>query len=452
VISKGFQIILVLMILLLVFSAGCARKAVRSTPPEKPGESVEEAEKTEEKTAKEEVAVDYQRIELKLFDFMQVEQVPGLYNSYNPQFSTNERYLAFEVDQGTIKKIRIYTIDINKSDYTLEFEKVREVSLTDTSADRLTDNLFESFSEESFNYEFTWFPFSSSFIFTSNAGLGEYNLYAGSVQENDRVLRQIQESLHPRQYNGYFMVTEEFRKDGQARVSPDGTKIVFSSGRTGSGDLYLFDITSGTLDQLTSGMDTDLFPQWSPDGKDIVFTTGGEAAHDIHIIRDVGSPDQCEEVLVSWFFDDVLPSFSPDGRFVSFYTTYNQERDPFNTKRWGIMIVPSDGSGPSAGKELINYFHIPDVIKDNTQGTAWFPDSRHIIFAKNIDSDYNPIYIYDIQERTEEYIDTGTRINHDITVSRHGLVSFRAQQLGWDRIFIASSTYFQEYLNEKFAK
>ncbi len=437
-----------------VLFAGCERKAIRTPSAEKPPESDETVEQTVQKEAEEDFAVDFQGIELKLFDFMQVEEIPGLYNSYNPQFATNEKFLAFEVDQGMIKKIRIYAVIINKSDekYSLEFEKVREVSLTNTSEGRLSDDLFESFSEESYNYEFTWFPFSSSFIFTSNAGLGEYNLYAGAVLENDRVLSEIRESLHPKQYNGYFMVTEEFRKDGQARVSPDGKKIVFSSGRTGNGDLYLFDITNGGLQQLTSGMDTDLFPQWSPDGRDIVFTTGGKTAHDIHIIRNVGSPDQREEVLVSWFFDDVLPSFSPDGRFVSFYTTYNRERDPFNTKRWGIMIVPADGSGPRAGQELIDYFNIPDVIKDNTQTTAWFPDSRHIIFAKNIDSDYNPIYIYDIEDRTEKYVDTGTRINHDITVSRHGLVSFRAQQLGWDRIFVASSTYFQEYLNEKFTK
>jgi len=447
-------VIALLLFLVGVMFVGCAKESVRIPPTEKPPEAAGAVEQTVEEEVEEDISIDYQGIELKLFDFMQVEEIPGLYNSYNPQFAINEKYLAFEVDQGMIKKIRIYAVSINREDekYSLQFEKVKEVSLTDTSVDQLTDDLFESFSEESFNYEFTWFPFSSSFIFTSNAGLGEYNLYAGAVLENDRVLGEIKRSLHPKQYNGYFMVTEDFRKDGQARVSPDGEKIVFSSGRTGNGDLYLFDLTSGTLQQLTSGMDTDLFPQWSPDGRDIVFTTGGKTAHDIHIIRDVGTSDQREETLVRWFFDDVLPSFSPDGRFVSFYTTYNRERDPFNTKRWGIMIVPSDGSGPRAGKGLIDYFHIPDVIKDNTQTTAWFHDSRHIIFAKNIDSDYNPIYIYDIEDRTEEYVDTGTRINHDITVSRHGLVSFRAQQLGWDRIFVASSTYFQEYLNEKFKK
>ena len=114
------------------------------------------------------------------------------------------------------------------------------------------------------------------------------------------------------------------------------------------------------------------------------------------------------------------------------------------------MIIPSDGSAPAAGKELIEYFHVADVVKDNSQATAWFPDSKHIIFAKNIESDYNPIYIYNVETRQERLIDTGTAINHDITVSPHGLVSFRAQVLGWDRIFIASTTYFQEYIKLNF--
>jgi hypothetical protein len=157
-------------------------------------------------------------------------------------------------------------------------------------------------------------------------------------------------------------------------------------------------------------------------------------------------------VLVKWFFDDVLPSYSPDGRYISFYTTYNRERDPFNTKRWGIMIVPSDCSAPKAGEELIPFFHIGDVVKDNVQGTAWFPDSRHLLYAKHIDSDYNPIYIYDIEQRAEKLVDSGTDINHDLTVSPHGLVSFRAQRFGWDRVFIASTTFFQEYLREYYAE
>jgi Tol biopolymer transport system component len=399
-----------------------------------------------------EIDLDYGSIELSVTGVEQVEEKPGLFNSYNPQFSSDDRYLSFEVNLGNYKKIHIFRLEpLEGSEwYTHNFRRVKEVFLDEAFGDELTDELFEGNSGESFNYEFSWFPRSSSFIFTSNAGLGEYNLFIGSVEDSDGVLKDIRKRLDPKQHGDYFMMTEEIRKDGQAKVSPDGNRIVFTSGRTGNGDLYLYDLESAKLTRLTSSDETDFFPRWSPDGRDIVYTTGGKQSHDIHVIRNVSTGEAEEEVLVHWFFDDVLPSYSPDGRYISFYTTYNRERDPFNTKRWGIVIIPADGSAPKAGDELIPYFRVSDVIKDNAQGTAWFPDGRHIIFAKNIDSDYNPIYIYNVEENTELLVETGTDINHDITVSLHGLISFRAQLFGWDRIFVASTTYYQEYLGELF--
>ena len=327
-----------------------------------------------------------------------------------------------------------------------KFKKVKEVYLEERFGETLTEDLFESSFQESFNYEFSWFPRSGSFIFTSNAGMGEYNLFIGALDEKDSVLSGIVSRLKPKQFGSYYMMTEEVRKDGQARVSPDGKWLVFTSGRTGNGDLYLLDLDSGKLKRLTSSDETDLFPRWSPDSNDIVYTTGGKHSHDVHIIRDAVSPTHTDEVLVKWFFDDVMPGYSSDGKWISFYTTYNKERDPFNTKRWGIMIIPADGSAPDSGSKLVDYFHSSDVIKDDSQGIAWFPDGKHIMYAKNIDTDYNPVYIYNVENRVERVVETGTDINHDIRVSPHGLVSFRAQVLGWDRIFIASTTYFKEFM------
>ncbi len=434
------------MILVLLAASvwGCTRSVQEPGPP------------TDRQAGREMEPVDpdipYDDFTLEIGDIRMVESTPGLYNSYNPRFTTDERYLAYEVNEGNYKKILVYQVDVEPEGegYRLSFSKLQEVSLGDSLKGELTDSLFEGLVEESFNYEFSWFPASSTFLFTSNAGKGEYNIFAGAVWEDDRIFSLLKKRLNPAELGRYLLLTEAQRKDGQARVSPDGTRIVFASARSGNGDLYLYDLTDGRLQQVTMSEETDLFPRWSPDGRDVMFTSGGETSHDIRIVRNVGTDHQREEVLVHWFFDDVLPSFSPDGRYISFYTTYNKERDPFNTRRWGLMIIPSDGSAPPAGEELIAYFHLSDVIKDNSQGAAWFPDSRHIMFAKNIDSEYNPLYIYDIQDRTERFIDTGTDINHDITVSRHGLVSFRAQSMGWDRIFVASSTYFQEYLHETF--
>ena len=432
-------------LILIMLLAGCTRsvKVDEQPPVEEEVDILIEVEMIPE----EEVIPDYDSIGLEILNIQLVEEKAGSYNSYNPQVSFNEEYIAFEISHEMFNKIYIYRIikpaSTEVSGYT--FERIQEVHLEESFGEELIEDFFESSIQESFNYEFTWFPKGSSFIFTSNAGMGEYNLFIGSAESDDTSFIRIQHRLKPKSFGSYFMMTEDVKKDGQARVSPDGTRIVFTSGRTGNGDLYLLDLTTGDLKRLTHSEYTDFFPRWSPDGKDIAFTTGGKQAHDIHVIRNVGKDNEREEVLIKWFFDDVLPQYSPDGEKISFYTTYNEERDPFNTKRWGIMIIPSDGSAPEAGNALIEYFHASDVIKDNIQGTAWFPDSTHMVFAKNIDSDYNPIYIYDIETREERFVKTDTNINHDITVSPHGFMSFRAQVLGWDRVFIASTTFYEEY-------
>lgn len=430
---------------ILMVITGCT-KSVKY--PETPVQKEPEPEQP----AEPEVKLDYDQISLEIIHIQQLDEKAGPFNTYNPKFSFDESYIAVEVNLDTFNKIYIYRINSGElpDDFAFMIQKVQEVYLAESHDEKIIEDFFRSSFQESFNYEFNWFPASSSYLFTSNAGIGEYNIFIGSVEPEDFTLEAIQQSIHPKSFGDYFMMTEEVKKDGQASVSPDGTKIAFTSGRTGNGDLYLLNLVKGDLKRLTYSEDTDFFPRWSPDSRDIVYTTGGKHSHDIHIIRNAGKENEYNEVLIKWFFDDVLPAYSPDGEKISFYTTYNKERDPFNTKRWALMIIPSDGSAPQAGKELIKYFHMPDIVKDNTQGTAWFPDSTHIILAKNIDRDYNPIYIYNTETRQESLVETGTNINHDISVSSNGLISFRAQVLGWDRIFIAVSTYFQEYRREKY--
>lgn len=55
--------------------------------------------------------------------------------------------------------------------------------------------------------------------------------------------------------------------------SPDSRTIVFSALEGGVTDLYLYDIETGRLRQLTDDQFADLQPAWSPDGREIAFVT-----------------------------------------------------------------------------------------------------------------------------------------------------------------------------------
>ena len=55
--------------------------------------------------------------------------------------------------------------------------------------------------------------------------------------------------------------------------SPDGTSIAFSALAGGFTDLFMCDVASGTLQQLTDDAFADLQPAWSHDGRSIAFAT-----------------------------------------------------------------------------------------------------------------------------------------------------------------------------------
>ncbi len=55
--------------------------------------------------------------------------------------------------------------------------------------------------------------------------------------------------------------------------SPDGGQIVFSGVKGGIADLFVIDVASGTVRQVTNDRFADLQPAWSPDGETIAFVT-----------------------------------------------------------------------------------------------------------------------------------------------------------------------------------
>ena len=73
-------------------------------------------------------------------------------------------------------------------------------------------------------------------------------------------------------------VEKQFRPDGLGGVlnvawSPNGREIAFSGTKGGISDLYVADVATGAIRQLTNDKYADLQPAYSPDGRSIAFAT-----------------------------------------------------------------------------------------------------------------------------------------------------------------------------------
>jgi len=68
------------------------------------------------------------------------------------------------------------------------------------------------------------------------------------------------------------------------RLSPDGKRLVVSKidPRSGSGDLYVTDLASGTSVPITSDQNHEFSPVWSPDGRIVVFAMNDNAPPFLH--------------------------------------------------------------------------------------------------------------------------------------------------------------------------
>jgi TolB protein len=101
--------------------------------------------------------------------------------------------------------------------------------------------------------------------------------------------------------------------------SPDGTKLALTlSGSGGNLDVWLLDLRTQQLQQLTDDPSVDTEPAWSPDGKSIYFTSDRSGAPQIYKL-DVANPQRVQRITFGSNYD-ARPRVSPDGRHLAFVT------------------------------------------------------------------------------------------------------------------------------------
>jgi Tol biopolymer transport system component len=334
---------------------------------------------------------------------------PG-HNDSNPIWSPTGRLIAFERSIGDKREI------IVARDDGVVLQKIYcRLSDGDDDLQLFLPGIIE---DVSYNAGLSWSPSERSLVFMSNGGSGNYDLYLLPVLGEESTIR----------------LTEHTEKDSHPHWSPVADRLVFVSGRTGKAEIYLMDLVTRKVNQLTQGKKTYLYPQWSPDGKKIVMIYGSNENHDIYLIEDIDRPTETLRPLTTWRYDDLRPVWSPDGTKIAFYSNYNLENNP---KLWSLIVINADGSSADKGEDLVEKIVAVDVIPDIEGGPAWMLDSKRIVYVKNDEQSYNPIYVVDIENNTNFSINTGTKMNHDVVCSLNGTIAFRAQVEQWDHIYIA---------------
>jgi Tol biopolymer transport system component len=329
-------------------------------------------------------------------------------NDSNPAWSPRGAFIAFERSVGDKKEIRITLPDGTP---------IQTVYFMLSDGGKETKFFLPGVSEEtSYNAGITWSPDQCRFVYMSNGGEGNYDIYLQDLGVNAPV-----------------RLTDHKEKDGQAHWSPVADRLVLVSGRTGNGDIYLLDLKTRGLTRLTRGGEAYLYPQWSPDGKRLVMMHGSNENHNILMINDVAKPMESKKMLTTWTYDDLRPVWSPDGKKIAFYSNYNPDGDP---KIWSVVVIAADGSDPTEGEGLAAKVVAMDVIPDVEMGPSWMPDSSRIVFVKNDRQEYNPIYVADLKQKMTLPLKTDTKMNHDIACSVDGTIAFRAQVDQWDQVFV----------------
>ena len=150
--------------------------------------------------------------------------------------------------------------------------------------------------------------------------------------------------------------------------------------------LYVFDLASKSLTQVSSGDFDDVEPAWSPDGKRLAFASNRSkpdpdftyAVNIWSVAADNQDKGANPTQVTKGLGGDHHPAWSPDGKWIAYSTQIDPKLFDYNT--FHIAIAPSEG-GPS--KVLTS------ALDRNSTAPAFSQDGRSIYFVVDDDGTQN---------------------------------------------------------------
>ena len=163
---------------------------------------------------------------------------------------------------------------------------------------------------------------------------------------------------------------------GVLRLSPDG-KILAEESQVGTNvDLWLVDMARGVRTRFTFSPAEDTSPAWSPDGTKIAFTSVRSGQSDIYIQPTNGTGDA--QPLLQDNSRKFVADWSSDGRYIAY-----MRQDPQGKSGFDIWILPLFGDRKP----------FPFLASPFNQTEASFsPDGRWLAYASD-ESGRSEVYV-----------------------------------------------------------
>lgn len=163
-----------------------------------------------------------------------------------------------------------------------------------------------------------------------------------------------------------------FPRFGGTNLSPawtsDGTKIAFSSSRSGDPEIYVVDASGQNMKRVTAYKGPDVSPVWNPKtNTQIAWVSGRTGLPQIYLMDSDGT--NVQRVTDQGYA--VSPSWSPNGQYLAF--AWIRHYGPGAPGNQDIYVMDI------ASKRFVQLTH--DAGRNDFP--SWSPDGRHLVFQSD---------------------------------------------------------------------
>jgi Tol biopolymer transport system component len=183
--------------------------------------------------------------------------------------------------------------------------------------------------------------------------------------------------------------------------------LIFSSARTGEGDLYLLDFQSPDVPRRITSLEgsAEVDAAWSPDGIRLAYVAHTSAGDNIWVLDDLNGAKPRR--LTADTATQVRPVWAPTGApRIAFYQYAEGQADALD--RVDLMVATPQGG----------VRRLAEGVLADSRGPSWTPDGTALIVVVDDGDRFDPVARVDARSGDIQPVETGTVGNADLAVGR----------------------------------